>query len=277
MKRNKLRTVLVAMGLLALAALNGMAAEASLDLPVFSHYVWRGQVLNDEAVFQPSLTVSGPWGLSFNTWANMDLTDNFDNSGEFTEVDLTVAYALPLEGPVGVEVGVVEFLFPKEGDFSAPLIPEGHPPLGITLPEGHPTELSGEDLDTGEVFAKVSVETLLSPTLSVNYDFDEVEGFYVNAGISHSIDLVEKTTLDLGASLGFGDEDYNASYFGSDEAALNDGNVSATVSYAFSETLSLAGQLQYTAMLDSDIEEGAEATYGEKDVVYGGVTLSASF
>ena len=52
------------------------AADANLELKVLSAYVSDGQVGNDEAVFQPSLDVAGPFGFGFNLWANMDLTDS---------------------------------------------------------------------------------------------------------------------------------------------------------------------------------------------------------
>ena len=102
--------------------------------------------------------------------------------------------------------------------------------------------------------------------------------------------LEEKLSLDLGASLGFGGADYNEYYFTftpaegdegeaivNDSAAINDLNLSVGLTYAFSETCSLAGTLQYVTLLDSDIQDAAEAVYGEKDAVYGGVTLSRSF
>ncbi|HEY8241739.1 MAG TPA: hypothetical protein VIH35_09845, partial [Kiritimatiellia bacterium] len=40
------------------AAAEESAVSASIDVPVLSAYVWRGQVLNDEGVLQPSATIS---------------------------------------------------------------------------------------------------------------------------------------------------------------------------------------------------------------------------
>ncbi|MBP7830150.1 MAG: TorF family putative porin [Kiritimatiellae bacterium] len=250
----------VALVVVLAAAMGSWAAEAELGLGVLSHYVWRGQVLNDEPVFQPSLTVSGPCGLSFNTWANMDLTDNLDNQGEFNEVDLTVSYSRDLGETASLEVGIVDYVL-KTAE------------------------------NTGELFLTAEADVLLAPSVTLFYDFDEVEDFYAQVAIGHSLAFMEeKLSLDLGASLGFGGADYNEYYFSfspeegeegdaivNDSAALNDLNLSAGLTYALSETCSLAGTLQYVMLLDGDIEDAAEAVYGEKDAVYGGVTLSRAF
>ena len=88
-----------------------LSAEASLAY--HTAYVWRGQVLNDESVLDPSLTTTfGDW--SFNTWGSFDLTDNHKKEGEFAEIDLTLSYAVPLDGPVGVELGCDSVPIPSE-------------------------------------------------------------------------------------------------------------------------------------------------------------------
>jgi len=250
------KTCVVMMTLWALACsgLQAVAADASLDLSVYSHYVWRGQVLADGGVFQPSLTVSDPCGLSFNTWANYD----FDTS-EFNEADLTVSFAKDLCDTMSAEVGIVQYVL-RTGD------------------------------NTAEAFFSLAADVILSPKLTLYWDVDQVEDVYAQAAVSHDIELTEKLTLGLGASVGFGGQDYNAFYFGfepeegedgtaipNDSAAVNDANVSAGLTYAFSESLSLGANAQYTALLDSDIKKGAKQNFSEKDVVFGSVTLSRSF
>jgi hypothetical protein len=230
------------------------AAESSLDVAGFSSYVWRGQVLNDEAVLQPAFTTTTDFGLSLNAWGNIDLTDQFDNRGEFSEVDLTASYALPLKGPVGVEVGVVEYLFPKEGNFE----------------EHH-------DVDTREIYGKVSADVISAPTLSVYYDFDEVDGAYASLGVSHSFELIETLSLDIAGSIGGATADYNDYYFGEDSAALNDSNVSGGLTYSPTETLSFSGVVQYTWLLNEAIRDGAKEIYGKKDHPFVGVSASYGF
>ncbi|MFH0880425.1 MAG: hypothetical protein V2A34_11985 [Lentisphaerota bacterium] len=248
-----------------------LAADASLDAAVLSAYVWRGQVINDEMVLQPAFTAESEWGLKLNAWANVDLTDKADVKGEVNEIDLLISYSPKFEGPVSLEVGFAEYAFPKEGNWE------------VELPDGHAVVAEetriGEDTDTREVFLTVAAEdVILAPTLLLSYDMDEVKDLYVNLGISHSLPLMDETlSLDLSASVGYAFKDYNKYYFGTDDAAFNDGNVAASLAYTVTPSLSLTGTIQYTAMLDSKIKDGAELKFGEKDIVYGGVSASFAF
>jgi hypothetical protein len=58
--------ILAAIAALPLAA---SAADANAYADVLSAYVYRGQIGNDEAVFQPGLDVAGPLGLGYSFWA----------------------------------------------------------------------------------------------------------------------------------------------------------------------------------------------------------------
>lgn len=249
----KKRTFVIVMAV-ALTAMTMMptavrAADASLDAAVLSAYVWRGQVLNDEMVLQPGLTASSENGLSFNAWGNFDLTDKFDNKNKFTEIDLTASYALPLEGPVGVDIGVIEYTFPNS-----------------------------DLLSTREVYVSAGADVVLAPTLTWYYDFGEVDSFYANFALSHSFDVMEGLSLDLGSSVGFGGGKYNETYFGAEEKAkFNDMNFSGGLSYAITEEISAGATIMYTFLLDSEIRDAAEATFEHKDRVYGGVTLGYAF
>ncbi len=249
-------------GMLALAAAAAAEIETgvAVDVPVVSAYVWRGQVLNDEAVAQPGLTGT-IGGFAVNAWSSMDLTDNPNSSGEFDEMDWTVSYSKTV-GKFELGVGVVQYTFPNSTI-------ETEADDGTTTVEDYP--------GTVEVFASVGVDVLLAPALAVYYDVDEIEGLYAVASVGHSFALMDKVGLDLKASLGFGDADYNAGYFGLDDAALNDLVLSAALPIAVTENLSLTPSVSYMMLPDSDLEDAAEAAYGEKDSVYGGVTLSLAF
>ncbi len=247
---------------LVAGAMVSQAAEGSVDVAVNSMYVWRGQVLNDEAVIQPSITVSTDYGLSFNTWGNFNTSDSLGDEAdkEFNEMDLEVSYTLPVEA-VNMEIGVAEFTFPHSGEMTE----EG----GFAFSEG-----------TREVFFSIGVDKVISPSVTVSYDFDEAEGFYVVAGLDHSIGLIEdKLDLDFGLFAGFASCEYNEYYFGIDDDALNDGGLSLTLSYAVSEALSLSANVQYVKLLDSDIEDASQVLYlnGNDGETFGGVTASYTF
>lgn len=267
----------VGMALLALAlAPVAMAAEGDITVDLKSAYVWRGQVLNDEMVVQPAFTVSTEWGLSLNAWGNMDVTDNESSfqpntRGEFNEVDLVASYTPQLDMPVEVTIGIAEYTYPKDGNAT----------ILANLPEDHvlvaEEELESFDTDTREIYATIAGDCLLAPTLGLYYDVDEVNSLYLNLGIGHTFDLVEKLTLDLGANVGYAIAKYNDFYYGEDKTAFNDGNLTAGVNYEVLEGLSLGANVAYTAMLDSDIKDRAEEIFGKKDIFYGGVSANYVF
>ena len=223
-------------------------ATATAEANVLSGYVWRGQVLNDEAVLQPSFTM-GNNGFTINTWGNMNLTDSgAADVPDFSELDLTLAYAKTV-GEVGLGVGYIDYTFPN-------------------------TTVAG----TREVCFSIGLPNLVvAPTLAVYYDFDEADGVYGNLSLAYSHELGEKTTLGLFASLGAASADYNSFYFGVDDDALNDFNVGASVSFAVTKSLTIVPAVQYTALPDGDIKNGAATLYKDTDLVTGSVKVSYTF
>lgn len=246
-----------------LSASAGIAAETSLDLPVNSAYVWRGQVLNNEAVFQPSLTVSAENGLSFNTWANWNLTDSLGENAEneFNEVDLTVSYDVPVE-IVDVTVGAAEYTYPNQTTEDT----EG---TAFALPS------------TREAFVSVGKEDFpLSPSASLYYDFGAVDAFYGVLAICQSFEATKELSFDVTLSVGAADSDYNTYYFGVDDAALNDGNAKLGATYAFNDSITISAYAMYTYLLDSSIRDAAkenDAYFKKGDIVSGGASLGYSF
>lgn len=229
--------------------------EVAMDGAVLSSYVWRGQVLNDRAVFQPGLTASAG-GFSVNAWSSMNL-DGTETDGEFTEMDWTVSYSQAV-GPVELGAGVVQYTFPNST---------------IEAEDGTVSAYPG----TVEVFVSVGVDMWLAPSLTMYYDVDEIEGFYAVASIGHSFEWTEKVAMDVSASLGFGDKDYNAGYFGHDQAALNDLVLGAALPMAITENIRLIPSVSVMMLPDSSLGDAAKAVYGEKDRVVGGLALSGTF
>lgn len=243
-----------AAGLVVLAGMAAGAAELSVD--ALSRYVWRGQVLNDDASLQPSLTVDAGHGFSLNVWGSMNLTDEgssaeegLDTEFKFIELDLTLSYALPLgeDAPISAEVGVVQYTFPEAGG------------------------------STREAYLSIGANLPLSPTATIYYDFDDIDGWYGSLGLGHELELGEALSLELGASVGYADSKYNEAYFGTAEDALNDLTASATLTYTVSESLSVSGLVQYFVLLDSSIQDGAKELYGEDEGFVGGGRVTYSF
>lgn len=243
------------------------AAQASeVSVEALSAYVWRGQVLNDETVLQPSLTVNLPRGLQVAVFGNMDQTDNRGTQGEFDEIDVQVSYALPLgeKSPIQAVIGTVLYALTKEGDFVDPA-------TGVLLKE---------DADTSELFVSLSAACPLQPTLCVNYDYDRADGAYVSLGVSHEVKATEKLSLKAMASVGAADSKLNRYYFGLDDDTMDDANVGLSATLSVNEAVSLGARVAYTWLLDGDLEDAADANPGyfnDGPIVYGGVSATWAF
>lgn len=222
----------------------------ALDATFLSAYVWRGQVLNDERVFQPAATITkGAFSLS--TWGNYNLTDRVTGeSGDFSEIDVTASFTCKA-GPVGATAGVIEYVFPNQ------------------------TAAGAAVQGTRELFLTLSFpDWVVVPSVSVYRDVDEVDGTYAVAGLSWTAAMGDKVALTLSGSIGYGDKDYNGTYFGVEESALNDANVCASLAWKVSDSLTVAPCVQYTTLPDSDVKDGAGGLYRDKSAVVGGVKVS---
>lgn len=224
---------------LLLCAVSAQAAEVSYDLGLYSAYVWRGLTFTDGAVFQPSVTTSHDSGFSFNVWGNMDIDDSNDLSGEFQEVDLTLSYGFGGD-TVSAEVGYIEYLFPN-----------------------------GVGDGTREVYFNLGFDTVLSPSVTLYYDFDEVDDYYGIFGIEYGGEVNENVEWGIGVSAGFAGEDFSGAYGGTD-SGLFDGMVSFSITYS-KDNVSVGGMVAYTDSLDTDVLPDQEVDF------FGGVSVSVSF
>ena len=160
-------------------------ATVGADLGLFSGYVWRGVSLTNRPVGQPNVYVAFPAGnasVTVGGWANVDLgryddTDDFSQSGgvssfNLSEFDPWAEVSLPV-GKATLTGGVVGYVFPND--------------FGVT-----------DDFNTWEVYGKVGLGVPLSPKLAVYYDFDKVNGAYIEGSVGHSLPLGSSLSLNLG-------------------------------------------------------------------------------
>ena len=217
------------------------------DVGLYSAYVWRGQVISDDMVTQPSVTAAyGP--LSLNVWGNWNASNQAKQ--DTGEIDYTAAYTLPLPtNYVSVDVGLIAYTYPGSGN------------------EASPTE---------EVFIKSTFNSLiLTPVASVYYDVDQVNGWYGNLACSQGVEISDALSAEVGSSIGYGTRNYNIAYFGENKGrgAANDYNVYVSAAYALTEKVSLGALLQYT-YLDGSVSHDIDQ---DNDILWGGVTLSCKF
>ena len=258
--REKGFTIVAAFVLSGICILSAFAEEApsgKLSVAALSQYIWRGQELSYESiVVEPSMTVSY-LGLSANLWGNLD-TDPYESEEDqkWNETDFTLSYGkafdmLSLEGGY-VYYGLDDFV------------------------------------DSQELFLSLSLDTLLSPGLTVYREFDNYEHWYFLLGISHSFQITEAVSLELSGSASYLKSEDEDAYPEIDSGAptgdkfsnLHDGVISASLPIGVTESVTITPSLAYTVPLSDDASDEMEwrSTKGDDDsFFYGGVTVSMAF
>jgi len=251
MTNRSLSTAVLAAAL-ALAPLaaqaEGISGEGSFSTAFASRYVWRGQTLSKGFVAQPSVGVTiGGFGASL--WSNVDLdNDEADDDGiVMNETDLTLSYSLPV-GPVSATAGVAHYDF--------------------------------DGTDTQEVFLTCALSTLLNPSLSLSYDFDEGDGGFAVFAVSQAIPA-GPIALTAGASLGVNlkDKAMGLNADGDAFTGLYYGEVSLATSIPLFGAVTLDPRIAYSSALGGDGEDAITAISvdGKKSMFYGSVAVTASF
>jgi len=219
--------------------------SAKLDLAYVSKYVWRGIPQTDKGAIQPSFTLSHSNGLSYNFWASKDV-----DKGKFTEHDHTLNYSWNTD-KIGVNGGLIYYAFPN-----TPFV------------------------NTAEIYAVVYINGLLSPSFSVNYDFNEAHGLYVSLAGSHACSLPWRKTasanLNLSARLSFSSGSYNKFWFGKDKTALSDLFISVSAPISLGDAISLTPSLSYYKIIDSDLRAALEIGGLKADNLVGCLTVSCA-
>jgi len=221
------------------------SANARLDAEVTwaSNYTWRGLLLTDGAVLQPSATI-GIAGFSVNFWGNLDLSDVNGTENKFNEIDFTGSYSMDLDLAT-VEAGVIYYTFPNT-DFDS----------------------------TFEIFAGLSFNLPFNPSVTVYQDFDLVEGTYVSAGISQNfLEDQYSQYISVFATLGWGTAEHNAFYYGVDVSGFTDFQVGSSVVIAVSDSLFITPAIMWTTFVSEDIRD----LFEESSHYTSAVTASFSF
>jgi len=227
--------------------------EGSVSADVMSNYVWRGQKLSNSWVVQPSVGITyGVFGA--NIWANYDsdrpeATSSDTGHGEMTETDVTLTYTRSIDK--------------------------------ITLTAGYIYYALDGANDTQELFVSAGYDTLLSPTLTIYYDYDEGQGAFVVASVGHSFEVMKETSLDLGASVSYNIKNKVMGYDknGEDFNNFYNGEISSSMSIPVWKAVSVTPKIAYSLPLSSDAKEAIKSISddGDKDIFYGGVNLALSF
>jgi len=257
----KVRTFLfIGVFLLGMSACYGQEAEKDklmvhfeVTADYFSKYIWRGQNLSDDPVFQPGVSATYR-GLTTMIWGSLETTNINGNSGDFSELDYCLDYSSEVPGikGVGYSIGAAYYSFPG-------------------------TEVK----DTTELYWGLNFDLPLSPSVMVYYDVDEAEGTYVSLAVACSVERIAglgrdmPLGMEISASLGWGSASYNKYYWGTDQSKLND----LTFSVSFPVEIagwSVAPSLNYVTLLSDDIRD-TDAYGTDSDFFFLGVSLTKSF
>lgn len=244
----KLVFLLVAAAL-TFGTVSSALAEAEVSggayVGVFDKYLWRGADLSgSKPVAQGGVDLSvGGFTLSY--WSNFQLRNALDDgyrSGELNETDITLDYSFDANNLLSVSVGNILYAV--------------------------------EDAeDTNELYLGVTLNTLLSPSLTVYYDWDEFSGtIFTVAAIGHDFALVDKLALSLGASASYYmvDSDFTGA---KSENFLHNAELSASLNYALTKQLSISPSILMSVPLSDD----AEDITGIDDEIVSGLSLVFSF
>ena len=237
-------------------------AESTLEIGLASAYVDRGQVINDNPVLQPQLTLS-QYNYSLNLWANYDLGANMDNvRNAISEFDIAFAYSLPVDvNQMAIDVGLINYNYPGNGDSSNP--------------------------STTELFLSstiLSFQNLFTPSITMYADIQEYPGVYFLFDIFAPYELSEYVGLVYGFSAGYGNTSYNDEKWSvnpstsNNDAGWTDFNLYVNASYEVSDTLTAAASLNYMSLNGSAFETAASAIgYQANQIIWGAVNIAYDF
>lgn len=227
------------------------AVQVDTEVGVLTHYVWRGNVLEERPTAQGNISVSHESGLFADAWFNYALSDQSDitTQAELNEVDYTLGYASTYDN-IDYSAGVIYYTFPN---------------------------ISGAE-DTAEIFVTAALnDQIVTPYVEAYWDVKEVNGLYAKLGLEKGLDISEAMTLTVGASMGYGSKQYTDAYFNKQSDSLLDGVLYLGASYALSEKAAINLSASYSALVDGSINQQVDHDAIADDVVVGGVSYSYSF
>jgi len=234
---------LVLFGTMAQNSLAAIEVEGDVYASYNDKYLWRGfDLSNSKHVIQPGVDIYiGNFTLGY--WSNLDL-----DSGELNETDITLDYSLDLGELVSVSIGNVFYAV--------------------------------EDIeDTNEAYIACSLNTLLTPTLEVYYDYDEAEsdGLFFVASVSHTFEVSEQVGINLGALVSYNQASDFSIYYedaNGDEVSYRDWHnyeLSASVDIAVTDQITLTPAFIYSEGISKEAKRAIDSE------TLGGITVSFSF
>lgn len=218
---------------------NSLSLSASVGYE--SQYVSRS-LQTGEAILTPAATLSaGSWYAGF--WAAVPVEHR---EAWPKELDLFAGRNFSLCESLSLDLGLMHYSYDKVF-----------------------ADLLGHD-SSNELYAGLSLDAILSPTLYFYHDFDCLTDL-AEFGLSHSVELGAGFALELAATLGasFGENEENPDY--------GYWGASADLSYALTENCALALGVRYAASTRDFYAANAGDDPDKKQALWWGTGFSAEF
>jgi len=220
-----------------------------VEAKINSGYMWRGQLLNEDPVFQPSLRLDLNDEVNIFAWGTWDLPNQEGSSGR-DRVDLSISLSKNFDRHF-FKGGAVAYIY-NDSEF--------------TTKE-----------DTYEVFLGYTLDVPALPTLRVYYDFGEYETFFAVFSLAGSRPIVkDKVDLEWRLSIEGGDEKYNRIFhfdpatdetntFSSTGWKVADVSAVLQMPVSFENGWTLIPGLTYYSVVDQDVEDAFKILDLKKD------------
>lgn len=226
-----------AVALVALVALSVAGPASALEVSgdayagIYSQYLWRGLDWSGNLpVLQGGMDLSAN-GFTLSYWSNFQLVSDAAgapalDSGEMTETDLVIDYTANLTDKLALSVGNIYYTFNVPGA-------------------------------TNEAYVGLSLDTLLAPSVTLYWDWDKArsadrDGLFATLSIGHTIELMDKAGLNLGALISYNDESV------ADFNGLHNYELSASIDFAATDSLTISPSLLFSDAVADDARDYLE-------------------
>ena len=239
-----LLSMVVAVASVASANEGGLEVEGGAYIGTFDKYLWRGFDLSGgEPVAQGGVDLSAA-GFTLSFWSNMQLKNDTAegySAGELNETDVIIDYSFDFCDMAWGSVGNIFYA------------------------------LSDAE-DTNEAYFAAGLNTILSPSLTVYWDWDKAEedGLFYTLAVGHDFDVTDVISVSLSASAGYNQENYSVDESYSD---WHNAEFGLTADYALTAQTYLSSSFIYSTPMSSDAKNIAEID----DEVALGLTVGFNF
>lgn len=231
--------------------------SGEVSVSALSQYIWRGQELSRHSmVLQPSFTLNYK-GFSANIWGNWDSDPYFKGKSHWNETDYTISY---------------------ENEYRV-----------LNYGVGYMYYDMVDEKNSQEVYLKVGLNVLLSPTFTVFKEVGNDLYTYFLIAVSHSFPLSKRLELSLSASAGYllsNDAEEYPEIGNNGEATskkfknFHDGTLTVSLPFSVFENFTVTPTLSYTFPLCGEARREMKffsMTGHDSNFLYGGLIFAYSF